>query len=61
MLASRPDGNPRKRQQKQILLRLEARVARRFLAPIQKNPDPVSEFRKGAEFRGSHDAGGHHR
>lgn len=32
-------------QHEHVLLRLEARVAGRFLAPIEVNSDPVPEFR----------------
>ena len=46
-------------QHEQILLRLEVRVARGFLAAVQKDPNLVSEFRKGAEFHSRHRAGGH--
>lgn len=45
-------------QHEHVLLRLETRVAGRFLAPVQVNSDPVPEFGQRAKFRRSQ-AGGH--
>jgi hypothetical protein len=53
-------GQSAQGQHEQVLLRLEVRVARGFLATVQEDPNLVSEFRKGAKFRGRHRAGGHH-
>ena len=52
-------GQSAQRQHQQILLRLKVRVARGFLAAVQKYADLISEFRKGAKFRGGHRACGH--
>jgi hypothetical protein len=37
-------GEPTQSQHKQVLLRLQARIAGRFLAPVQVDSDPVPEF-----------------